>query len=196
MLYPSACRTLETAQKLIGNLPDCRAISLDVNSTPDLEREIAAHDLVISLVPYIYHAAVIKAAIKSKTNVVTTSYVSPAMRELDEEAKKAGIVVMNEIGVDPGIDHIYAIKTIDEVHEKGGKVKIVSYFPSTMALTVWLDRSRSSTCIVVPSPHPNVPITLSATSFRGHPAVVSSPSPTPPPTSLKISRSTLPAKIS
>ena len=69
------------------------------------------------------HATVIKAAIKGKTHVVTTSYVSPAMRELDEEAKKAGIIVMNEIGLDPGIDHLYAVKTISEVHEKGGKVR-------------------------------------------------------------------------
>ena len=64
----------------------------------------------------------IKAAIKSKTHVVTTSYVSPSMLELDEEAKKAGIVIMNEIGLDPGIDHLYAVKTIDDVHSKGGKV--------------------------------------------------------------------------
>lgn len=84
---------------------------------------MAAHDLVISLIPYAHHAAVIKAAIKGKTHVVTTSYVSPAMKELDAEAKAAGIVVMNEIGLDPGIDHLYAIKTISEVHEKGGKVR-------------------------------------------------------------------------
>ena len=89
-----------------------------------LEKEIAEHDLVISLVPYIYHVNVIKAAIKGKTNVVTTSYISPGIRELEDEIKKAGIVVMNEIGLDPGVDHLYAIKTIDEVHEKGGKVGI------------------------------------------------------------------------
>ncbi len=77
---------------------------------------------MVSLIPYTYHAAVIKAAVKGRTHVVTTSYVSPAMRELDDEAKRAGIVVMNEIGLDPGIDHLYAVKTIDEVHEKGGKV--------------------------------------------------------------------------
>ena len=97
-------------------------MSLDVNSTSALEAAIAAHDLVISLIPYTYHTAVIKAAIKSKTHVVTTSYVSPAMKELHDEAKKAGIVVMNEIGLDPGIDHLYAVKTIDEVHAQGGKV--------------------------------------------------------------------------
>ena len=59
---------------------------------------------------------------KGKTDVVTTSYVSPAMRELDAAAKEAGIIVLNEIGLDPGIDHLYAVKTIDEVHEQGGKV--------------------------------------------------------------------------
>jgi saccharopine dehydrogenase-like NADP-dependent oxidoreductase len=95
-----------------------------VGNTELLEAEIAKHDLVISLIPYTYHAAVIKAAIKSKTNVVTTSYVSPVMRELDAEAKAAGIIVMNEIGLDPGIDHLYAVKTIGEVHAKGGKVRI------------------------------------------------------------------------
>ena len=95
-----------------------------MGNTEILEAVIAKHDLVISLIPYTYHATVIKAAIKSKTNVVTTSYVSPAMRELDAEAKAAGIIVMNEIGLDPGIDHLYAVKTIGEVHAKGGKVRI------------------------------------------------------------------------
>lgn len=85
-------------------------------------------DLVVSLVPYIYHADVVRAAVSvsnkrgSPVHVVTTSYVSPAMRALDQEAKEAGVIVMNEIGLDPGIDHLYAVKTISEVHEKGGKV--------------------------------------------------------------------------
>ena len=119
----SACRTLSSAKTLAEGLPNATAISLDVNSTADLEAQVAAHDLVISLIPYAHHAAVIKAAIKGKTHVVTTSYVSPAMKELDAKAKAADIVVMNEIGLDPGIDHLYAIKTISEVHEKGGKVR-------------------------------------------------------------------------
>jgi hypothetical protein len=116
------CRTLEKAQQLAQGLANSTAISLDVNATDALEAAVADHDLVISLIPYIHHANVIKAAIKGRTHVVTTSYVSPSMSELDEEVKKAGIVVMNEIGLDPGIDHLYAIKTIDEVHSKGGKV--------------------------------------------------------------------------
>lgn len=79
-------------------------------------------DVAISLIPYTYHATVIKAAIAQKKHVVTTSYVSPAMMELDAAAKEAGITVMNEIGLDPGIDHLYAVKTIDEVHKAGGKI--------------------------------------------------------------------------
>ena len=77
---------------------------------------------MISLVPYIYHAAIIKLAIKNKVSVVTTSYVSPAIKELETAAKEAGIVLLNEVGVDPGVDHLWAVKKIDEVHAKGGKV--------------------------------------------------------------------------
>jgi saccharopine dehydrogenase (NADP+, L-glutamate forming) len=79
-------------------------------------------DVVISLIPYTYHATVIKSAIRKKKNVVTTSYVSPAMMELDQAAKDAGITVMNEIGLDPGLDHLSAVLTIEEVHKAGGKV--------------------------------------------------------------------------
>ncbi|PWW77254.1 Saccharopine dehydrogenase [Tuber magnatum] len=117
-----ACRTLRAAEELVKGVKHASAISLDVNNTGILEAEVAKHDLVISLIPYTYHAQVIKAAIKKRRNVVTTSYVSPAMMELDQAAKDAGITVMNEIGLDPGIDHLYAIKTIGDVHSKGGKI--------------------------------------------------------------------------
>ena len=79
-------------------------------------------DAVVSLIPYTLHTSVIEAAIKGNTHVITTSYVSPAIRALDDRIKAAGIVVMNEIGLDPGIDHLYAVKTIDEVHAQGGRV--------------------------------------------------------------------------
>jgi saccharopine dehydrogenase (NADP+, L-glutamate forming) len=95
---------------------------LDVNDADALDAEVAKVDVVISLIPYTYHATVIKSAIRKKKNVVTTSYVSPAMMELDTAAKEAGITVMNEIGLDPGIDHLSAVLTIDEVHKAGGKI--------------------------------------------------------------------------
>jgi spermidine synthase len=98
------------------------AISLDVTDPSALYDAVAAVDAVVSLIPYTLHILVIEAAIKGKTHVITTSYVSPAIRGLEERVKAAGIVVMNEIGLDPGIDHLYAVKTIDEVHSQGGKV--------------------------------------------------------------------------
>jgi len=96
---------------------------LDVNDETALDAEVGKHAVVISLIPYTFHAQVFKSAIRQKKHVVTTSYVSPAMQELDQAAKEAGITVMNEIGLDPGIDHLYAIKTIHEVHQAGGKIK-------------------------------------------------------------------------
>ncbi|EEH40717.1 saccharopine dehydrogenase [Paracoccidioides lutzii Pb01] len=117
-----ACRTLESAKKLSEGIKNTKAISLDVTNNAALDAELSKVDLVVSLIPYTHHATVIKGAIRTKKNVVTTSYVSPAMMELEKEAKEAGITVMNEIGLDPGIDHLYAVKTISEVHAAGGKI--------------------------------------------------------------------------
>ncbi|KAG7127902.1 hypothetical protein HYQ45_012281 [Verticillium longisporum] len=117
-----ACRTLESAKKLSQGVAHSTPISLDVTDDKALDAEVAKHDLVISLIPYTFHATVIKSAIRQKKHVVTTSYVSPAMLELDQQCKDAGITVMNEIGLDPGIDHLYAVKTIEEVHQEGGKI--------------------------------------------------------------------------
>ncbi|KAF4471394.1 saccharopine dehydrogenase, partial [Fusarium albosuccineum] len=117
-----ACRTIDRAKKLAEGVKLASPVSLDATDDQALDAAVAQHDLVISLIPYTFHAAVIKSAIRNKKHVVTTSYVSPAMMELDAEAKEAGITVMNEIGVDPGIDHLYAVKTINEVHKAGGKI--------------------------------------------------------------------------
>ncbi|RYP32540.1 hypothetical protein DL767_005152 [Monosporascus sp. MG133] len=108
--------------KLADGRSRVTAVSLDVAST-EVESAIAQHDLVISLVPFIYHADVARLAIQNQTQVVTTSYVSPAIKELDGPAKAAGITILNEVGVDPGVDHCYAVKVIGEVHAKGGKVR-------------------------------------------------------------------------
>jgi saccharopine dehydrogenase (NADP+, L-glutamate forming) len=117
-----ACRTVESAKKLCEGIKNTKPVSLDVNDSDALDTAVESSDLVISLIPYTFHAQVIKSAIRKKKNVVTTSYVSPAMMELDAQAKEAGISVVNEIGLDPGIDHLYAVKTIEEVHKEGGKI--------------------------------------------------------------------------
>jgi saccharopine dehydrogenase (NADP+, L-glutamate forming) len=117
-----ACRTLQSAEKLAAGFPRTISIALNVNSEVVLEKHLAAHDVVISLIPFIYHASVVNAATKTGTHVVTTSYISDAIRLFHEDAKEANITVLNEVGVDPGVDHLYAIKKIDEVHDQGGKV--------------------------------------------------------------------------
>ncbi|KAI9281455.1 saccharopine dehydrogenase [Sporodiniella umbellata] len=117
-----ASRRLENAQALSKKFPGTTAVSCDIADEKAIEDLVSKHDVTISLIPYIYHAKVIQAAVKHKKHVVTTSYVSPAMMEFDQAAKDAGITVMNEIGLDPGIDHLYAVKTIEEVHQEGGKL--------------------------------------------------------------------------
>lgn len=116
-----ACRTLSKAQELAGSV--AKAISLDVSDESALDAQVAKFDLVISLIPYTFHEKVVKSAIKFKKNVVTTSYINPQLKALEQQIKDAGITVMNEIGLDPGIDHLYAVKTFEEVHAAGGKVK-------------------------------------------------------------------------
>lgn len=119
-----AARTLASAQKLSARFPNrTAAVSLQVTDEAALDALVSQHDIVISLIPYTFHALIIKSAIKFKKNFVSTSYISPAMAEFDESAKAAGVTVMNEIGVDPGVDHVYAMKTITEVHAKGGKIR-------------------------------------------------------------------------
>jgi saccharopine dehydrogenase (NADP+, L-glutamate forming) len=118
-----ACRTLAKAEAFIKGVDNTKAAALDVTDEAALSKAVSEHDLVISLIPYVHHVKVIEAAIKHKKHVVTTSYVSDAIAALDGKAKEAGITIMNEIGVDPGVDHLYAVKTIDEVHARGGKIK-------------------------------------------------------------------------
>jgi saccharopine dehydrogenase (NADP+, L-glutamate forming) len=120
--FDIACRTIESAKSLATGFANTHSISLDVNDSDALDAAVEKVDLVVSLIPYIHHATVIKSAIRKKKNVVTSSYVSPAMLALEKEVKEAGITVMNEIGLDPGIDHLYAVKTIEEVHKAGGRI--------------------------------------------------------------------------
>lgn len=118
-----ASRTLRKAEKLVAGHERGKALQYDINTNPDgLGNLVEKHDLVISLLPAQHHPTVAKECIKRKTLMVTTSYVSPAMKELDKPARDAGILILNEIGLDPGIDHMSAMKIIHNVEESGGKI--------------------------------------------------------------------------
>lgn len=118
-----ASRTVSKADALIGGHSRGKALELDVENNPSaLGKLIPDNDVVISLLPYTYHVLVAQVCIETKTNMVTTSYVSPAMRALDLRAKEAGVILLNEIGVDPGIDHMSAMKIIHRVQQNGGEI--------------------------------------------------------------------------
>ncbi len=117
-----ASRTVSKAAVLIDNHVNGVAVELDVKDELKLENIIKETDIAISLLPYIYHVKVAGFCLKHNKHLVTTSYVSPAMKALDEEAKAKGLLFLNEIGLDPGIDHMSAMKIIDEIKNKGGKV--------------------------------------------------------------------------
>jgi len=117
-----ASRTVSKAIKLIDNHPDGVAKELNLKNEESLREEVSKADLVISMVPYSFHPKVAKYCIDFKKHMVTTSYVSEIMKNLDAEAKKAGILILNEVGLDPGIDHMEAMRIIHEVEEKGGEI--------------------------------------------------------------------------
>ncbi|HDM67190.1 MAG TPA: saccharopine dehydrogenase, partial [Thermoplasmatales archaeon] len=118
-----ASRTVSKAEAIIDNHPDGTPVALDVNDESKLEELVSqADDVVVSMLPYVYHVKVAKLCIKHGKHLVTTSYVSDEMRGLDRDAKDAGVLLLNECGLDPGIDHMSAMRIIHEVEKNNGKV--------------------------------------------------------------------------
>ncbi len=123
VLLTVASRTRSKAEAMIDGHPNGTALEWTVDDTERLDKMIRENDLTVSLLPWIHHIMVAKHCIKHKKNMVTTSYVQPEMKALDQEAKDAGIIILNELGLDPGIDHMSAMRIIDHVHNKGGKIE-------------------------------------------------------------------------
>jgi saccharopine dehydrogenase-like NADP-dependent oxidoreductase len=118
-----ASRTVSKAEALIGGRPRGRALAFDIVKDGDaLGALVAQADLAISLLPYIYHVQVAEQCVRYRRHMVTTSYVKEAMQALDGAAREAGVILLNEIGVDPGIDHMSAMRIIDRVHRAGGQI--------------------------------------------------------------------------
>jgi len=120
--------SIQNAKKLIGNHENAQAIMLDVFNKQSRQSAIANSDIVISMLPARYHIEVAKDCVSYGKNMVTASYVSPEMEDLDVAVKNKGLVFMNEIGVDPGIDHMSAMKEIDAIRAKGGKMILFESF--------------------------------------------------------------------
>jgi len=109
---------LEAAKQKINNHANGEAVEFDVFDHSEVEREVKKADLIVSMLPARMHIHVIEEAIKQKKSIVTPSYISPEVRALESAAKEAGILIMNELGVDPGIDHMSAMKLLDEIREE------------------------------------------------------------------------------
>lgn len=115
-------QSLDLVKKKLNGHPNGVALSFNALETQERMPEIKTADLVISMLPARFHAEVAKDCLEAKKSLITPSYVSPEMKALDDEAKAAGVLFMNEIGVDPGIDHMSAMKIIDEIREDGGDI--------------------------------------------------------------------------
>lgn len=114
----------QRARQLIGDHPRGTAQRLDAQDRAALRDAIAAPDVqvVISLLPYTYHVQVAELCIAYGKHLITTSYVTPAMEALDAAAQAAGVTLLNEIGVDPGIDHMSALRVIRRAQAQGGEI--------------------------------------------------------------------------
>ena len=112
------------ADKLAMTHDRTEPVLLDVDERPDiLDDLIKSHDVVVSLLPWQLHPTIAGRCIANKTNMVTASYLSPGLKDQHNEAVAAGVTVVNECGVDPGIDHYLAMECFDDAHMGGGKVE-------------------------------------------------------------------------
>lgn len=116
------------AKKLTQNHDNAQAIHLDIHDKSSRQNAIKNCDIVVSMLPARYHIEAAKDCISFGKHLVTASYVSEAMGKLNKAATQKGLVFMNEIGVDPGIDHMSAMQVIDRIRDKGGKIILFESF--------------------------------------------------------------------
>ncbi len=118
-----ANNVLADAETMADGFANARAELFDVTDADALRIRAVDFDVVISMVPPIFHLLVARACIEAKTHMISASYQTPEMLALDGEAKAAGICILNEIGLDPGIDHLSAVQIIDEAHASGEQIE-------------------------------------------------------------------------
>ena len=119
---------IKNAKQLSNNHKNTNVIQFDVFNNNQRQHEIKKSDLVISMLPARFHMQVAKDCITFKKHMVTASYISKEMQELNEQAKEHNLIFMNEIGLDPGLDHMSAMKLIDSIRDKGGKLLLFESF--------------------------------------------------------------------
>lgn len=120
--------SIQNAQKFTTGHPNGRGILLDVFNEQQRKEAVEQSDLVISMLPARFHMEVANDCIEFGKHLVTASYVSDQMQLLNPKAKAKGLIFMNEIGLDPGIDHMSAMQVIDRIRDKGGNMLLFESF--------------------------------------------------------------------
>ncbi|NQV78634.1 MAG: saccharopine dehydrogenase NADP-binding domain-containing protein, partial [Lutibacter sp.] len=120
--------SLDLAKNILQNHENGIAIVLDIFNTKERQKAIKNADIVISMLPAHLHLNVAKDCLTFGKSMVTASYISEEMKALNDEAIKKNLIFMNEIGLDPGVDHMSAMKIIDDIKEKGGKMLLFESF--------------------------------------------------------------------
>ncbi|MFD2726158.1 saccharopine dehydrogenase family protein [Hyunsoonleella rubra] len=119
---------IKRAKSLIGKHPNTNVVSLDIFNADEREKLIKACDIVVSMLPARFHITIAKDCITFKKHMVTASYVSQEIHALHNEAVAKNIILMNEIGVDPGIDHMSAMQVLNDIRSKGGSIILFESF--------------------------------------------------------------------
>jgi len=114
--------SLAMAQKKVDGHPNGEAFVFDVKNEQQVTEVVKSSELVISLLPAMFHPIVAKACVEYGTHMVTASYVSKEMKALHDQAVEKGIILLNEIGVDPGIDHMSAMQVLDRLRAEGAEI--------------------------------------------------------------------------
>jgi saccharopine dehydrogenase-like NADP-dependent oxidoreductase len=114
--------SIDALSNKYGSIADVELLKLDANIKAQRQQLIARSNLVISMLPASFHVEVARDCIDAGIDLITPSYVSQEMKALHDEAIQKGVTIMNETGVDPGIDHMSAVKIMEEIDEKGGKL--------------------------------------------------------------------------
>lgn len=115
--------TIASRSKADNYRENIDTVEIDIDrQEEEVKHTITESDLVINLLPAIYHNKIAKFCIQLKKNLISTSYTSPEVLKMNEDAKNAGIIVLDEIGFTPGLDHMVSKRMIDKIIADGGKI--------------------------------------------------------------------------
>lgn len=123
-----ADKDLENANQLANQHPSCEVVQLNIFHQVQRQEMVKKADVVISMLPARFHIEIAHDCLTFEKHLVTASYISPELKEMNDEVTKKGLIFMNEIGLDPGIDHMSAMQVIDRIKENGGKMLMFESF--------------------------------------------------------------------